>query len=70
MGFDHVKLEKGMYRETGKSFTQVLEREDPSEQYKGTALEGLDAYEWLAFTSPAGVKTALEALARRSSNSK
>ena len=28
------------------------------------ALEGLEAYEWLAFTSPAGVKTALEALAR------
>ena len=29
--------------EAGRSFTQVLEREDPSEQYKGTALEGLDA---------------------------
>ena len=34
-----------MYNEAGRSFTQVLEREDPSEQYKGTALEGLDAYQ-------------------------
>ncbi len=40
MGFDHVKLEKGMYRESGKTFTQVLESLDPSENYKGTALEG------------------------------
>ena len=43
--FDNVKLEKGMYHEAGKSFTQVLEKLDPSEQYKGTALEGLDAYQ-------------------------
>ena len=43
--FDNVKLEKGMYHEAGKSFTQVLERLDPSEQYRGTALEGLDAYQ-------------------------
>jgi len=43
--FDSVKLEKGMYNEAGRSFTQVLEREDPSEQYKGTALEGLDAFQ-------------------------
>ncbi len=43
--FDNVKLEKGMYHEAGKSFTQVLEKMDPSEQYKGTALEGLDAYQ-------------------------
>ena len=33
MGFDHVKLEKGMYRESGKTFTQVLESLDPSENY-------------------------------------
>ena len=45
MGFDHVKLEKGMYRESGKSFTQVLESLDPSENYKGTALEGTDAFQ-------------------------
>ena len=25
MGFETIQLEKGMYRESGKSFTQVLE---------------------------------------------
>ncbi len=43
--FDDVKLEKGMYSVAGKDFTAVLEQEDPSERYKGTALEGLDAYQ-------------------------
>ncbi len=43
--FDNMKLEKGMYSVAGKSFTAVLESEDPSERYKGTALEGLDAYQ-------------------------
>ena len=43
--FENVKLEKGMYREAGRSFSQVLEKLDPSEQYKGTALEGLDAFQ-------------------------
>ena len=43
--YDNLKLEKGMYQEAGLSFSQVLERQDPSEQYKGTALEGLDAYQ-------------------------
>ena len=43
--YDNLRLEKGMYNEAGQSFTQVLEREDPSEHYKGTALEGLDAYQ-------------------------
>ena len=43
--FDNIKLEKGMYREAGKSFTQTLEKLDPSEQYRGTALEGLDAFQ-------------------------
>ena len=45
MGFDNLKLEKGMYHEAGKSFTQVLESMDPDQQYKGTALEGLDAFQ-------------------------
>lgn len=45
MGFENVKLEKGMYRESGKTFTQVLEALDPSEGYKGTALEGTDAFQ-------------------------
>ena len=40
-----TKLDKGMYQEAGSSFAQVLERLDPSEQYKGTGLEGLDAYQ-------------------------
>ena len=43
--YENIRLEKGMYRETGKSFTQVLEELDPSEKYKNTPLEGLDAYQ-------------------------
>ena len=43
--YDNLKLDKGMYREAGRSFSQVLEREDPSERYKGTSLEGLDAFQ-------------------------
>lgn len=42
---DSIKLEKGMYNVGGKSFTRVLEELDPSENYKGTNLEGLDAYQ-------------------------
>ena len=34
--FETVKLEKGMYNEAGRSFTKVLEKCDPSEQYQGT----------------------------------
>ena len=30
--FNEIKLDKGMYGETGKSFTQVLEGFDPSEE--------------------------------------
>ena len=45
MAFDTIQLEKGMYREAGKSFTQVLESLDPSENYKGTPLEGTDAFQ-------------------------
>ena len=45
MGFDSIRLEKGMYRESGKSFAQVLESLDPSENYAGTALEGTDAFQ-------------------------
>ena len=45
MAFDTIRLEKGMYRESGKSFTQVLEGLDPSEAYKGTPLEGTDAFQ-------------------------
>ena len=45
MGYDNLRLEKGMYRQGGKSFTQVLESLDPSENYRGTALEGTDAFQ-------------------------
>ncbi len=45
MGYDNLKLEKGMYRQTGMNFTQVLESLDPSENYRGTALEGTDAFQ-------------------------
>ena len=45
MSYDNLKLEKGMYRQEGMSFTQVLESLDPSENYRGTALEGTDAFQ-------------------------
>jgi len=45
MAFDNLRLEKGMYRESGKTFSQVLEALDPSENYRGTALEGSDAFQ-------------------------
>ena len=45
VSYDNLKLDKGMYQEAGRSFSQVLEREDPSERYKGTGLEGLDAFQ-------------------------
>lgn len=42
--YDNIRLEKGLYT-TGKGFTQALESLDPSENYIGTSLEGLDAYQ-------------------------
>lgn len=45
MSYETIHLEKGMYRESGKSFSQVLEALDPSEAYRGTALEGTDAFQ-------------------------
>lgn len=45
MRYDNLKLEKGMYGIAGKSFSQVLEELDPSENYVNTELEGLDAFE-------------------------
>lgn len=44
MAFDNIKLDKGLYT-SGKGFTAMLEQIDPSENYKGTQLEGLDAYQ-------------------------
>ena len=43
--FEKISLEKGMYQANNKSLTQVLESLDPSENYIGTFLEGLDAFE-------------------------
>ena len=43
--FNELRLDKGMYGMPGKSFTQVLEGMDPNENYVGTPLEGLDAYQ-------------------------
>ena len=43
--YETLKLEKGMYSAPGKSFTQTLEELDSSENYRGTPLEGLDAYQ-------------------------
>ena len=43
--FENVKLEKGMYGRSGRTFSQTLEELDPSEHYRGTALEGLDAFQ-------------------------
>lgn len=42
--FETIKLDKGLYT-SSKGFTAALEEIDPSENYKGTALEGLDAFE-------------------------
>ena len=42
--FETVKLDKGLYR-TCNGFLAELEKIDPSENYKGTSLEGLDAFE-------------------------
>ena len=43
--FENLRLEKGMYAQSGKSFSKVLESLDPSENYRGTPLEGLDAFQ-------------------------
>ena len=43
--YNNVKLEKGLYNLSGKSFTAALEELDPSNSYAGTSLEGLDAFE-------------------------
>lgn len=44
MSFDNIRLEKGLYT-TSKGFTKALEELDPSENYKGTEYEGLDAFQ-------------------------
>lgn len=41
--YDEISLEIGMYK-TDKTLTEILEELDHSDNYKGTALEGLDAF--------------------------
>lgn len=43
--YNDIRLEKGMYNLSGKSFTAALEELDPSAAYIGTELENLDAFE-------------------------
>jgi hypothetical protein len=43
--YENIHLEKGMYGRSGKTFSQTLEELDPSESYRGTADEGLDAFQ-------------------------
>lgn len=43
--YNDIKLEKGLYNLSGKSFSAALEELDPSSAYCGTPLEKLDAYE-------------------------
>lgn len=43
--YETINLDKSMYQVTGKSFTDVLESLDSSKNYKGTEMEGLDAYQ-------------------------
>lgn len=42
--YKNITLEKGMYGVKGKTFSQVLEELDPSENYRGTALSDTDAF--------------------------
>ena len=44
MTYDTIRLEKGMYAQPG-GFTAALERLDPSANYAGTELQGLDAFQ-------------------------
>ncbi len=44
MSFDTIRLDKGLYT-SNKGFTKSLEEIDPSENYRGTQYEGLDAYQ-------------------------
>lgn len=43
--FENITIEKGMYNPNGYGLTKTLEKLDPSENYRGTSLEGLDAFQ-------------------------
>lgn len=38
--FENIKLEKGMYGRSSRSFSQALEELDPSEHYRGRLWRG------------------------------
>ncbi len=40
-----IKLEKGMYQDKNKSFSEILEELDPTQNYQGTPLYNLDAFQ-------------------------
>lgn len=42
--YKNITLEKGMYGVRGKTFSQVLEELDPTENYRGTPLGDMDAF--------------------------
>lgn len=44
MNYENINLEKGMYAVSGKSFSEVLESLDPTQNYEGTADANLDAF--------------------------
>ncbi len=43
--YNEITLEKGLYNISGKSFTEALRELDADENYVGTDMEGLDAFE-------------------------
>ncbi len=43
--YKSIKLEKGMYQDKNKSFSEILEELDPTENYQGTPLYNLDAFQ-------------------------
>ncbi|WP_295209282.1 hypothetical protein [Ruminococcus sp.] len=43
--YNNIRLEKGLYSITGKTFTQALAELDPDANYENTELKGLDAFE-------------------------
>lgn len=43
--YTDIRLEKGLYSITGKTFTQALAELDPDSAYENTELKGLDAFE-------------------------
>ncbi len=45
MAFDNIRLEKGLYADNAGGLTAALEKLDPSEQYRGTPLSDLDAFQ-------------------------